>query len=210
MKKRILFASITTLCIFIFSSCKHESVLPVIEDSTIPANICFQDEVLPIIQSNCAFSGCHVPGDEEPDLSNYNEIKRLVKPGDPENSKLYKYASGSEMPPAPRTPLNLQQVTYIYGWIKQGALDNTCACDSNVFTFNAAILPIIQRNCLGCHGAGSNKPLINYQNIKDNADAIYGDITYANNPMPKPPTAKLSDCKILQIKKWINNGKLNN
>ncbi len=135
---------------------------------------------------------------------------KLVKASDPLNSKLYKYAIGSEMPPPPDQPLNLEQVKLIYGWIKQGALNNTCACDTNIYTFSEAVNPIIKRNCLGCHGANSNIPLNTFQQISDNADLILADITYQNNPMPKPPAAKLSDCKIRQIEKWIQSGKLNN
>jgi len=209
MNKLFFTTCISILCILILCSCKHDTSPPIIDESTIPANICFNDEVLPLIQSNCAYSGCHA-GDREPDLSSYDKIMQLVKPFDPQNSRLYKISIGSQMPPPPKTPLNLEQVTYIYGWIKQGALDNSCICDTNIFTFSGAVLPLIQRNCLGCHGSGSTIPLVTYQNIYDKANLILGDITYATNPMPKPPTAKLSDCKITQITKWINNLKPNN
>ncbi len=211
MKKKIFFKSLLlSAFVLLFLGCKHETTPPIIDESTIPSGICFQDEILPMIQSNCAKSGCHTAGEEDPYLSNYNNILNTVKPGDPQNSKLYKYAIGSEMPPPPNSPLNLEQVTLIYGWIKQGAIDNSCACDTNIFTFSGAVLPVIKRNCLGCHGVNNDKPLLTYQDIFDNADNILADITYQNNPMPKPPIAKLSDCKITQIRKWINAGKLNN
>jgi mono/diheme cytochrome c family protein len=210
MKNKEILSIISAIILVVLISCKHESIPPIIDDTTVPSGICFQDEVLPVIQSNCAYSGCHAAGGEDPDLSTYSSIKQLVNAGDPQNSKLYKYAIGSEMPPTPKTPLNLEQVTLIYGWIKQGAPDNSCACDTNVFTFNDAVLPIIKRNCWGCHGVNDDIPLVTYQNIFDNADNILADISYENNPMPKPPTAKLSDCKITQIRKWINAGKLNN
>lgn len=204
------FALLVILVVIILVSCKNETTPPIIDESTIPSGICFDGDILPLVQSNCAKSGCHTGGDEDPDLSNYNNIMKLVKAGDPLNSKLYKYAIGSEMPPPPDQPLNLEQVTLIYGWIKQGALNNTCACDTNIYTFSEAVNPIIKRNCLGCHGANSNIPLNTFQQISDNADLILADITYQNNPMPKPPAAKLSDCKIRQIEKWIQAGKLNN
>ena len=211
MTKKILtlFSVITATIIVVLVSCQHDSTPPIIDESTVPAGICFTDDIFPLIQSNCAYSGCH-SGEQEPDLSSYGSIMKLVKIGDPENSRLYKYAIGSQMPPKPNTPLNLEQVTLIYGWIKQGALDNTCACDTNIFTYSGAVLPIIKRNCWGCHNTGSSKPLTTYQEIADESSDIYDDITYANNPMPKPPAAKLSDCKITQIQKWINSGKPNN
>lgn len=195
----------------IFISCKHEPSPPIIDESKIPSGICFQDEILPMIQSNCAKSDCHVAGEEEPDLSNYTSIMKSVKAGDPQNSRLYKYAIGSEMPPSPNTPLNLQQVTLLYGWIKQGALDNSCGCDTNVYTFSAAVKPIIQSYCIGCHNTGSqNQELVTYLNIKNKADDILKNISGIGTMMPPAPATPLSACKITQIKKWINAGKLNN
>ncbi len=209
MRKITILTFTTILSIFTFISCKHDPTPPIIVQSTVPTGICFQDEILPIIQSNCAYSGCHA-GSQNPDLSTYNGIMKLVKVGDPQNSSLYKYAIGNKMPPSPKTLLNLDDVTFIYGWIQQGALDNSCACDTTVFTFSGAVSPIIRRNCLGCHGATSANPLTTFQQISDKADQILLDITYQYNPMPKPPTAKLSDCKITQIWKWIDSGKPNN
>lgn len=212
MKKNLVLISfILIIATISLSSCKHDSMPPIIDESKIPSSICFQDEILPMVQSNCAKSGCHTAGDEDPDLSNYNSIMNLVKTGDPLNSRLYKYAIGSEMPPAPNTPLNLQQVTLLYGWIKQGALNNTCGCDTNIYTFSGAVKPIIQNYCIGCHNTGSpNNELVTYQNIKDKADKILKNITGAGDMMPPAPAAPLSGCKITQISKWINAGKLNN
>ena len=204
-----LIIGITVVTLFAVISCQHDTTPPIIDPSTVPNGICFSDDVLPLIQSNCSYAGCH-SGGHEPNLSTYGEIMKLVKIGDPQNSRLYKTAIGNEMPPKPHSLLNLEQVTLIYGWIEQGALNNTCACDTNVFTFSGAVLPIIKRNCWGCHNTNNDRPLTNYQQISDNASNIVDDITYANNPMPKPPTAKLSDCKITQIQKWVNSGSPNN
>ena len=202
---------IVSIGVFILAtSCKHEPAPPVIDENSIPLGICFQDDILPLVQSNCAKSGCHA-GNEDPDLSNYNNILKQIKPGDPQNSRLYKYAIGSEMPPPPNIPLNLEQVTLIYGWIKQGALNNSCGCDTNIFTFNGAVKPIIQKFCLGCHNTGSeNDELVTYDDIKNKADKILKHITGEDDIMPPPPANPLSECRITQIRKWINSGKPNN
>ncbi|MFZ4399788.1 MAG: hypothetical protein ACOYO1_07120 [Bacteroidales bacterium] len=211
MKKNIKFACLSAVCIFALSSCKHDSTPPVIDETAIKDTVYFYDEVLPIVQSNCAISGCHTGGEEEPDLSNYSNILNMVKPGDPQNSRLYKYAIGSEMPPPPKTPLNLEQVTLIYGWIKQGALENMETCDTSIYTFAAATSPIIKRNCLGCHNTGSaNGELTNHSQISAKATTILGRIKgQSGSIMPPSPAKPLSECKITKITNWINNGKQN-
>ena len=209
--KLVLISFVLIIAAISLSSCKHDSIPPIIDESTIKDTVYFNDVVLPIIQSNCAKSNCHSAGEEEPDLSNYNSIMKLVKAGDPQNSRLYKYAIGSEMPPAPNTPLNLQQVTSIYGWIKQGALNNTEPCDTSVYTFNSTILKIISNYCLACHSEGSaNGALTNYNEISAKANTILGRISgQSGNIMPPSPASPLSDCKITKFSNWINNGKQN-
>ncbi len=195
-----------------FAACKHDPTPPLIDESTIPNNICFSDQVAPIILSNCAYKGCHA-GNQDPDLSSYSGIMKLVKPGNPSASRLYQYAIGSQMPPSPKTPLNLQQVTLIYGWIKQGALNNVCDCDTNQFTYASTILPIIQNSCSGCHGGaspGGNVVLANYNEIVNAVQTrnLLSRISNASNPMP--PSGLMSACKIEQISKWISSGTPNN
>jgi mono/diheme cytochrome c family protein len=94
-------------------------------------------------------------------------------------------------------------------------------CDTTNVTFSATVFPIIQNNCLSCHG--SNPPqggvyLGNYTSISAAAQipagqsgSLYGAITHnsSNYAMPKG-APMLSDCKISQIKAWIDNGTPNN
>lgn len=210
MKRTIFRSCFSIVIILTLNSCKHDSTPPVIDENAIKDTVYFYDEVLPIIQSNCAYSGCHA-GDKNPDLINYSGIMKLVKPGDPQNSRLYTYAIGSEMPPAPKTPLNLDQVTSIYGWIKQGAMENSEPCDTSLYTFNTAILPIIKKNCTGCHNTGSaNGEITNYSQISSKAATILGRISGQNGSiMPPSPAKPLSDCKITKFSNWITNGKQN-
>jgi mono/diheme cytochrome c family protein len=84
-------------------------------------------------------------------------------------------------------------------------------------TFSATIWPeIIQKYCLGCH-SGSNPgggiPLENYDDIAAVASdgRLLGVITHSAGYSPMPKNApKLSDCKISQVTKWINDGIQNN
>ena len=199
------------------SSCKHDPIPPVVPTE----DICFQWEVQPVLQSNCAKSGCHnASGVEGIILTDYNNILNEVTSGDPSNSRLYKVLiananSEKHMPPSPDAPLTTEQQALIYNWIAQGAKNTTCtsSCDSNVFTFAAAVSPTIHQFCEGCHSGGNpsgNLNLRNYAEVVTAVDSknLYNRITSTSNPMP--PSGLMDTCKIGQIKKWIDAGKLNN
>ncbi|MCX6232291.1 MAG: hypothetical protein NTZ33_12200 [Bacteroidetes bacterium] len=211
MKNSIILSFFTVLLLILFNSCQHETTPPVIDTAALNDTVYFYDEVLPIIQSNCALADCH-GGNDDPDLTTYSSIKKLVKAGDPQNSRLYTTAIGNEMPPAPKALLNLEQVTSIYAWIRQGALENAEPCDTSLYTFNADILPIFKRNCLGCHNTGSaNGEITNYNQIATKAATILGRITaQSGSIMPPSPANSLSGCKITKFTNWIKAGKLNN
>ena len=105
------------------TSCTHSTELPANIDS-----VCFDTEVLPIFQTNCALSGCHGDNAEEFSLTDYESIIKQITPLEPENSELYKAMTdswGELMPPPPAQPLSKQQRNVIYIWIKQGA-NTTC------------------------------------------------------------------------------------
>jgi hypothetical protein len=90
-------------------------------------------------------------------------------------------------------------------------------CDSTSFTFSGAVFPIIKSNCINCHSGSapvSGLVLEDYISISAAAltpagefGSLYGAITHhsGNSAMPKNNT-KLSDCKIFQIKEWIDAG----
>jgi hypothetical protein len=109
-----------------FSSCRKE---PVLAPGT--ETVCFDKSVMPVIQSNCAVSGCHDANGESPQLSSYDDIKSLVKPGKPNKSKLYNVITAkgmviTVMPPKSRPRLTVQQINNITIWILQGAEHTTC------------------------------------------------------------------------------------
>jgi hypothetical protein len=91
-------------------------------------------------------------------------------------------------------------------------------CDTTIFTFSGAVKPILRDNCYLCHsnansGFGNNIKLEDFNDVKvmvDNGKLI-GSITHQGgfSRMPKDG-AKLSDCKIKLIQKWIDNNALNN
>lgn len=194
--------------------------------------ICFQSDILPIFQSNCAKSGCHDAASNQKGyiLDSYDNLfkkggrleQKNIRVNYPEDSKLYQVlfeTGNSKMPPPPNPELTTVQKNLIARWIREGALNTTncnTSCDSNQFKFAANIQPIMQNHCTGCH-SGSTPPngvsLTTYAGIRGVATGglLYGVVAHLPgfDPMPKG-SGKLSDCEIAQIRKWIQAGSLNN
>jgi hypothetical protein len=92
------------------------------------------------------------------------------------------------------------------------------ACDTSAVSFSKDIVPIINANCAvsgGCHDAAgaalSGHDYTSYAGVKAVAtyDFIITDITWhptaGHNNMPKNG-AKLPDCDINKIIRWVNEG----
>jgi cytochrome c553 len=225
MKKYFVLAA-ATLALSIYA-CKHEpaAIVPQPPSSGGGGEVCFEADVLPIFQTNCAKSGCHDAVTREKDyvLDNYNNIiQKGIVPGNATNSKIYKvlFETGSDkMPPAPNPDLSSAQKAIIGKWINEGAKNTvSCGtvCDSNSFKFAANIDPIVQKYCVGCHGGTAPSANINlsaYGGVRLQAlnGRLYGAVTHNSGYSPMPKNApKLSDCQIAQIRKWIAAGALNN
>lgn len=128
MKKRIILAltGITLLSIY-FASCRHE---PELMPGT--PEVCFETEVMLIINSNCNIPGCHGSG-EAPPLSGYDDVSRYVTAGKPMQSTLHKVITAHSnlmglMPPEPNPSLTSSQIDIISIWILQGAKPTASTC----------------------------------------------------------------------------------
>ena len=234
--KKIVFVVFSACILFNIFSCKHD-IPENIEDANtnlppaITTNPCdsdsvyFQIDVLPLLLSNCAFSGCHGNGTSRGgvELSNYANVISTadVKAGDPIGSDLFEVISetdlGKRMPPPPSSPLSTGQIGLIRKWIEQGAKNNSCNnCDTANVTFTKHISPIIQNYCQGCHSGSSPSGgilLSNFNEIKLRVQSgeLLGTIKHINGFVPMPYNqAKLDPCLINQIEIWINEGALDN
>jgi uncharacterized membrane protein len=229
MKKQII--TLGFIAIAMAWGCKHEILpdpgtgTPVTPGTPGSTEICFESEVLPIFQSNCAKAGCHdaTTHKEGLVLNNYSNIMRNgIVPGNATASTLYKvlYASGeSKMPPNGNTPLTDAQKITIGVWINQGAKNTTncgTVCDANAFAYTANVKPIMTTYCTGCH-SGSNASkgidLSTAAGVKTAASngRLIGAITHLSGYVAMPQGgAKLNDCQIAVIQKWIAAGAPNN
>ena len=234
MSRQLVYLIIMSVSLLFILSCKHpygvlsDNVTP-IGDTSTPCDatrIYFQQQVLPILVSNCAMSGCHDDATHKEGvvLTSYQKVMASteVRPGNPGNSKLYKVIVDSDpddrMPEPPQNPLTPQQIQIIYTWIQQGAQNLICEnmCDSSLFNYSGAIQPLIQAKCQGCHSGANAQGGIDistYTLLKAKvADGkLWGSINQLPgfSPMPKNGT-KLSDCEIKQFQKWIAAGSPNN
>ncbi len=65
----------------------------------------------------------------------------------------------------------------------------------------------MDNNCLGCHSAGSFKPLATYNDVKTNIDGILDRIQRANGvPGKMPQGGSLSQSQINIFIKWKADG----
>ncbi|WP_157593183.1 hypothetical protein [Rufibacter tibetensis] len=89
-------------------------------------------------------------------------------------------------------------------------------CDTNAVTYSSTVSSIISSNCLSCHSsslAQGGVALDTHTRVKAVADngKLMGVITHAAGFKPMPlGGAKLSDCNIAKIKKWVDAGAPNN
>ena len=92
----------------------------------------------------------------------------------------------------------------------------TQPCDTTSITFSGNVLPILEANCISCHGGAAPAGNINLETYDDivaavNNGGLMGTIRHESNwsPMPKNG-AKLDDCTITKLEIWIVDGTPNN
>ena len=225
MKKTYIILTALIIALTLINACKHEIPQPIAGSSTpVPGGsnkVCFETQILPLFQSNCAKSGCHDAASSQKGYvfdSYVNIVKKDVTPGRADNSKVYKvlFETGDKKMPRPPNPdLTPEQKALIGRWINEGA-NNTvncgAACDSLQFKYAANISPLMNTYCLGCHGGTAPSGGINlstYNGVRNVAISgrLVGAVSHAPGYSPMPKNAgKLSTCQIAQIRKWVTSG----
>ena len=237
------------VCMSLMSSCKHEPfydddmVNPM--DTTInpqdtmdmdptgtpcdPDVIYFSQDVLPILVSNCAFSGCHDAASQEDGviLESYATVMETadVEVFNLDDSEIYEVLVDDDlderMPPYPSSALSAAQINIIATWILQGALDLECdpnagACDTENVSFSGFVQPLLESHCQGCHTGASPSGGVDLSThsaiqVYANNGKLYGAISHEAGFEPMPQGGdKLDDCSLDKIKSWIEAGALNN
>jgi len=99
-----------------------------------PQVIYFNQDVLPILNSNCAFSGCHDAASAEDGviLESYEDVIATadVEPFNLDDSEIYEVLVDDDlddrMPPPPTAALSSDQIQIIAQWILQGGENLEC------------------------------------------------------------------------------------
>lgn len=192
-------------------------------DTCSPDTVYFVNDILPILLSNCAQSGCHdaASRQEGVQLTDYDKIIKTggIKPGNANGSELYEVIVtsdlGDRMPPPPAS-LTPEQKNAIKIWINQGAKNNHCqnVCDTTNVTFSGEVWPILEATCKGCHSTSPSGgvKITNYSEVKDLVDAgtLQNVLSRKGPRSPMPPTGPLEQCAMDQIRIWIEDGAQDN
>ena len=198
-------------------------------DPCDPDLVYFDMEILPILLSNCAFSGCHNAASAQDGviLDSYENVMATadVEAFDLQGSKIYEVLTEDDedkrMPPPPTPRLDPDKIQLIAKWILQGAEDLECdpnasGCETANMSFQADIAPVLATHCVGCHSGNAPSGGINLSNhagVKAVADngKLFGAISWANGFSNMPQGgAQLPSCTIDKIKSWIDDGAMNN
>lgn len=239
---RSLLASFVILAAVIaisLPSCKHDPMftIPDPQDTVTidtganagvpcsPDTAYFQNQVLPLLISQCAQAGCHDAATraEGIELTSYQKVMTTgkVKAFNPNDSKIYKAILETDpddrMPRPPAAPLTAEQKDLIRKWIQQGAQNNVCnenygSCDTTNVTYANFVSGLLANKCVGCH-SGANPQggikLTTYTEVKAAAQngTLYGSVARLTgySAMPKGGAA-LSPCFVNKIKAWIDAG----
>lgn len=193
-----------------------------------PNVVYFQQQVLPILISNCAIPGCHNAPNEDNDdivLTSYSSVMDpntdVVRPNDL-GRDLYESITDDDVDdrmPQDRPALSASDIAIIRNWILQGAQNTSCessVCDTLNVTYSGTIRPLVQQRCQGCHSGSSPQGGLDFSvwgplNLVASdgrlAGAIQHQATYINMP---PSGPMLPDCRIQQFLLWIGDGAPNN
>ncbi len=244
--KNVLFVFIVgaVLLGLFLPSCRHElGPLPIMpidpNDTTVvvipsdpidttgvpcdPDTVYFQNQILPLLASNCAMSGCHdeITHKEGIIMTDYTNIRQKVVPFNPNQSKIYKSIIDTDpndrMPRPPAPAFTTEQKNLVKKWIEQGALNNVCnesygKCDTTNVSYTTYVQPLVAGKCQGCHGInnpGGGIKLTNYDEVKASAQTgkFYGAITWSPGFKKMPQSGpQLSSCQTSKVKAWIDAG----
>lgn len=242
----IVITGLAVYIIFSLGACKHSPIVDdmmtdttdtdTMDNDTMPGDtsepcdstvVYFQQEILPIFQSNCATSGCHdsQTAEEGVILNSYDNIINTgdVRPFNLDGSDVYERITEDDedkrMPPPPASRLSSELVDKISLWILQGAKNNSCEeeeCETENMSYSDDIRPILQLNCYSCHSGSSPNAgldLSQYSVVETISlnGRLLGAVKHQSGYTPMPyQTDMLNDCTIMKIESWVNDGAQNN
>ncbi|MCX6182964.1 MAG: hypothetical protein NT150_13665 [Bacteroidetes bacterium] len=122
----------TCFLFFFLAACTYEKIEPV-KDCGLPETVSFSKDVLPLLNANCSYAGCHsgVSPAGGLDLADSVAYKELLKPGsgyvdtlNPSFSILYAQMKSTSNPMPPSGKLDDCKLQLILKWLEQKAKNN--------------------------------------------------------------------------------------
>ncbi len=124
--KLIIYSAILVFLVGGLGSCYRDVIAPsVAQQSAPPQFVSFSHDLQSIFSANCALSGCHVSGSQNPNLSAGSAYQSLTSGGFintvvPTQSIIYQEINGQMMVHIPAASDRQK----IYDWIRNGAPNN--------------------------------------------------------------------------------------
>jgi uncharacterized membrane protein len=105
------------VCLVLTSACEYQNEESLFGDEeACAAPVVFTTHIEPLIQANCAISGCHAAGGTQPTFTSYEQIK--ARAGD-----IRHMTQSLQMPPPTSgKSLSDEQIQQIGCWVEQGAV----------------------------------------------------------------------------------------
>lgn len=127
MKRIYIYASFLTFIMIGLTGCYKDVILPeaAVDPDGPPQAVSFKTDLMPLFNTNCAKSGCHVSGSHKPYLTSDLSYVQITNGGFintlvPKQSQLY-IMINSEMKEYIPSAVDRQKV---YDWIRNGAPNN--------------------------------------------------------------------------------------
>lgn len=125
--KKIIFKTAVFIGVLFMSGCYRDVILPetAVDPDGPPQAVSYAADLIPVFNSKCALSGCHVSGGHKPYLNTALSYAQIVNGGFvntniPKESILYKMVYGDMRIYIP-SATDRQKV---YDWIRNGAPNN--------------------------------------------------------------------------------------
>ena len=101
--------------LLIAGACEYENEQELFGNEPCATAVVFTNQVQPIIQANCAVSGCHISGGMPPELTSYEKVKARAQ-------DVRNLTHSRQMPPPYSSrALTTEEIALIDCWVKQGA-----------------------------------------------------------------------------------------
>ena len=162
----------------------------------------YETTVVPLVQENCI--SCHGK-DSTLNLSEFHDYR------DSRSTRerwllAQKHVSNGTMPPG--KPLDRCSQERLEKWVKLGLPNAVPKCDLEDVTYEKSIAPLIEANCVSCHGPSARLDLTTFHDADDTRStkerwSLVAKLVASDS---MPPERPLDQCSKQKIESWVAAG----